>query len=339
MYILGINESHGKNWALLKDGRIISQGDTGIRTEDIDLIVFGFRGDPNPPYGVQTKAFLERYVPPVPYEMLTRTVRHILWPLLVQYHQRQLSKILKYPQEKIILLDHHTAHAYAAFYSAPKKGKHLVITNDGMGEEYCGKVFVVSDNLFHEIASTPNRFSLAYLYYYVTKYLGFVPNRDEARVMKLAGVLTRMDAYERLREILWNDGLSFAGSIPRLGYYHYIKKNLARFSKKEIASAIQTLVEELVATQVKNAIQKTGIRSIYLGGGLAANSKANQKIKQLPEVESLHICPNPGDTSTAIGASYWGYSLLRSQIKSGYKNGSASLMCDRGIYYVTMPRL
>ena len=74
-----------------------------------------------------------------------------------------------------------------------------------------------------------------------------------------------------------------------------------------IAGAVQRLVEELTEEWVRNAIQKTGIKNIALAGGVFMNVKANQKIAEMHEVNSVFIMPSCGDESNAIGCCFYGY--------------------------------
>jgi carbamoyltransferase len=58
---------------------------------------------------------------------------------------------------------------------------------------------------------------------------------------------------------------------------------------------------------IKYWINKTGIHDIALAGGLFMNVKLNQKIAELPEVESIFVMPSAGDESNVFGGCFYGY--------------------------------
>jgi len=61
----------------------------------------------------------------------------------------------------------------------------------------------------------------------------------------------------------------------------------------------------MLAEWVRRAVRLTGVHRVALGGGAFMNVKGNQKLLELPEVESLFVFPSCGDESNAVGAAYW----------------------------------
>ena len=53
---------------------------------------------------------------------------------------------------------------------------------------------------------------------------------------------------------------------------------------------------------VRAFLRKTGLRKLALNGGVAANVKLNQRIRDLQNVESIFIHPNMGDGGCGTGA-------------------------------------
>lgn len=248
------------------------------------------------------------------YQLINKAFHRLVAPIVRWHYAQKLSHRLGIPISRIKFINHHLCHAFAANYIFDQtKFRHLVITNDGSGDEDCGKVFIVEKNKWQEIASTPNRYSLAFLYYYVTQFLGFTPDEEEYKVMGLAPYAKESAVLEILpifRQLIWCEGLSFKSKIPQEGYYGYLKLKLQDKRFDEIAGALQVATEELVVTQVKNAIKKTGITEVVLGGGLALNIKANMQTIYQTSLERLSVCPSAGDESTAIGACLWGYQKM-----------------------------
>ena len=216
------------------------------------------------------------------------------------------------PLDRIICTDHHLCHAYAGLHGilGQPRGEYLVLTNDGHGDDCCATVSIYRNGVWQRLATTPNEHSLADVYMTITRYLGMKPDEHEYKVMGLAPYASP-DNVERvlalLKPLVWRTGLKFDSLVPDQVYYYYIKEHLEGQRFDSIAGAVQQLTEMLLQEWVVEAIRQTGIRNVVLSGGIFHNVKANMGIGALPEVESLAICPSPGDESTAIGAAYWGY--------------------------------
>lgn len=244
-----------------------------------------------------------------------------LHPKLKEQVLAKLESEIGIPREKIIMVDHHTAHAYSAYFSMPNYWEKptLVLTLDAMGDGVCSTVSVAKNGSIKRIATTPAGNSIGDLYAFVTAYLGMKMGEHEYKVMGLApyaGEHYYEKAYEKLKSLVWlNKDLTFGTKYHSQALYKLLPRLLAGERFDNISAAIQKLTEELITSWVKEAVGKTGIGRVACGGGVFMNVKANQKIWELPEVESLFIMPSCGDESTAIGAAYKGYEEVRKDNK------------------------
>ncbi len=216
------------------------------------------------------------------------------------------------PLHRIERTDHHVCHAYAGLYGVfgLPRDEYLVLTNDGHGDDCCATVSTYRKGSWQRLACTPNQHSLADVYMEVTRYLGMKPDEHEYKVMGLApyAAPAYIDrAFALLEPLVWRAGLEFDSLVPDQSYYYYLRERLEGQRFDWIAGAVQRLTENLLQAWTSEAIRQTGIRQVVLSGGIFHNVKANMRIGSLPEVESLAICPSPGDESTAIGAAFWGY--------------------------------
>lgn len=222
------------------------------------------------------------------------------------------SKQSGVPLDRIVRAEHHLCHAYAGLYGllGLPQGDYLVLTNDGHGDDCCSTVSTYQNGTLHRLASTPNEHSLADVYMEITKYLGMKPDEHEYKVMGLAPYAGPVDAervLSLLKPLVWRSGLTFDSHFSDQAYYFYLKEHLEGQRFDWIAGAVQLFVETLLCEWTAEAIRQTGLRHVVLSGGIFHNVKANMCIGALPAVETLAICPSPGDESTAIGAAYWGY--------------------------------
>ena len=83
----------------------------------------------------------------------------------------------------------------------------------------------------------------------------------------------------------------------------YFSRLLAtQFPKIDVAAAYQHVLERVACNYVAHYVQKTGIRNIVLSGGVVANVKLNQRLKEIPGVEGIFVHPNMGDGGCGTGA-------------------------------------
>jgi len=215
------------------------------------------------------------------------------------------------PKEKIIFCNHHQSHAYAAALNLDPKKSQLIFTMDGEGDGLSSSVNIFSDYKLETISTNPIYSSLGYFYSEITKFLGMTPNEHEFKVMGLAPYAKQEKArqlYERYKDLIVLDkDLQFKSKIRmnRLAYFLVDNFYAQRFDN--VSAFAQIFIEEKVLEWIQAWIKKTGIHNLAVGGGVFMNVKMNQKILELPEVDSLFVMPSGGDESTPIGACYYGY--------------------------------
>ena len=320
---------------------------TGYSSKDIDLLLFSFNdpkanaiftAGPVRSNGKLTFAYIIKVIAWfIKIQLLVRLpfTRYLYNSLLPIFYSNfvdpaleenvlvKVEKELGIPRRKVMTVDHHTAHAYSAIFTSPNFGIKplLVLTLDGMGDGLCATVRVVNDNKVKVISQTPMGNGLGDLYSYTTRYLGMAIGEHEYKVMGLAPYANQKrveNLYSELKKLIWiNENLTFSTIV----HSHVFLKILPPIYELErfdtIAGAVQLLAENLLAEWVNKAIKKTGIHNVVCAGGVFMNVKANQKILELQDVESLYIVPSAADETTALGAAYWGYVKFD---KSGWNN-------------------
>ncbi len=225
-----------------------------------------------------------------------------------------VSKALGAPPDRILSNDHHTNHAYAAFYGfcPSTQEKTLVLTLDAEGDLSCSKVFVSKDGCLECIASTPGGRSIATFYGIITQLLGMKMNEHEYKIMGMAPYVSEYEKNKVLPVFAGlfslNDDLTFNAKIE--GYvplYHHLREQLQLKRFDGICAAVQEACEDWSLSFVSKAVQKTGTGRVCLSGGFFMNVKANMKISGLDGVQALYPCPSCGDESLPIGAAFHGY--------------------------------
>lgn len=230
------------------------------------------------------------------------------------YVQEHLAKagLARTPVTRI---DHHLCHARAAYHGLARTDSNepaLVFTMDGEGDEISSTVSLVNANgEWQRLAQSPVESSLGWVYSATTRFLGMKVLEHEYKVMGLAPYAKDyyVKTYERLfRPTIWLDPknpLQFRSSLNTAHFYDYLVENAIGERFDNIAAAVQHLTEELVVSWVRAAIARTGVRTIYTGGGVFMNVKLNKRIQEIPEVSRVEFLPSCGDESLPIGALYY----------------------------------
>jgi len=229
-----------------------------------------------------------------------------------------ILKRLGFSQNQIKVVDHHLCHASAIYYGILNKNpqsKFLILTLDGGGDGLCATVNIGEKGEIKRIAETPDNSSLGNIYSRTTYYLGFIPWEHEYKLMGMAPYVPLEKAreishiFERYLTLDSNNPLVFERLIsePTSQIVDRLKKDLYRIRFDWICAGLQKFTEDLIIKWIKECIKRTGIHKVICSGGVFMNVKANQKILELPEVESLFIMPSCGDETNSIGAAYYIY--------------------------------
>ncbi len=208
-------------------------------------------------------------------------------------------------------LDHHFCHITSAYYTSGYRDA-AVFSIDGGGDGNCGKVYDVVDGRFTELCAIPSFDSLGTFYSYVTQICGFKAGRHEGKITGLAANGTPR-YVPILREILTLEDGRFrnVANVFFLSALRELQRRLPDdFSHKDLAASIQDYSEELVVGLVRHWLARTGRRNVALAGGVCANVKINQRVHEMPEVDSVFIHPGMSDEGMPVGAALGLYHRL-----------------------------
>lgn len=226
----------------------------------------------------------------------------------------QLANQIKIDPSKILLVNHHLAHALSSCSNLSKNKKTLIFTSDGEGSGLSATVNVFDGNKIRVISKTSKFDSIGCLYAIATIYLGMKPLEHEFKVMGLAPYAKEHHVnkvYKKLKSLFRiSEDLVIHSKFNIPFVNHFFEKEMRFVRFDTFAGAVQRLTEELVTEWIAKSIKKTGINDVALSGGVFMNVKANQKIAELPEVRSLFVMPSCGDESNAIGCAIFGYKTL-----------------------------
>ena len=340
MIVLGINDNHDAGAALAVDGDLVAAvgqeridrvKNSGafpwdaidevlhiadLKPGDVDRIAFGSHFTPAtalrrlPGLHHSTKTSSGQFSPLlnayICYQVAIKEAG--LWTIEADLSRRFLHRKLRDRGlgAPVTTLDHHAAHAYSAYASQPDPGA-LVITVDSMGDGTSVTASVGEDGDLKLIYRQSGLSAINTYYSRITEWLGFRANRHEGKITGLAAyaepppdLLEHFRLQFHFREE--KGGFNFTPYWRRQSKDDRFHAELRRFTREQIASALQRNLEHQICAFVRHWALKTGRRTVALAGGVCANVKLNQRIHELPEVDTLFVYPNMGDGGLAAGA-------------------------------------
>ena len=229
-------------------------------------------------------------------------------------------------QGKVLFIKHHLSHAASTFLVSPF-GEAAILTADGVGEWATTTYGFGKGNDIKILKEIHFPDSLGLLYAAVTTYLGFAANRDEGKVMGLAGygkprfldkikeiVIVKPDGSFRI------DARFFGFNKGSRMYSNKFKKVFGKERKPEdkieqrhrdIAATLQKFIEGTLITIARNLYNETKMDNLCLAGGVFLNCIANSRILEETPFKEVFIQPAAGDSGGALGvASYIYHSIL-----------------------------
>jgi carbamoyltransferase len=334
MYILGIHNCYDSGAAIFKDGKClfavneerltrIKMDDAfpeksikacldyaGIKKEDLDVVSYGWHKGFD--YGQHLVDYVKRAVEiakdgenaeKIMLERIKVEVERSL-PRKADFDQKMQEMGLA---DKVEYFDHHKSHCAAAFYTSPFD-EALVFTLDAAGDFRSGVVAIGKGKEIKEVSSNYTWDSLGFLYGQITELLGFKPHRHEGKVTGLAAHGDPSKCIDIMRDMIEvRDGKI----VAKVGKYYKpfffqqteeLKEALKGHTREDIAAAVQRHTEDVVVKYIKYYVDKYNISKLALNGGLFANVRLNQKVREIEGVSDIYIFPHMGDGGLSYGS-------------------------------------
>jgi carbamoyltransferase len=216
----------------------------------------------------------------------------------------------QFPHSRIVLVEHHRAHAASAYFPSPFD-QATVLTLDRGGDFRCGsrwRAAGVHMDLEQEQYSPD---SLGDLYGRVTELLGFSAREDEHKVQWLS-----VSGDGRYRD-LFLEILCLSDDGPRLDRSFFSTERLqnggfgARFYERLELPDGQPIPEAArghIAAGIQKAVEAAALRlagpggNLCLAGGMGLNALLVSALERALGNEKVFVQPVAGNAGTAIGA-------------------------------------
>lgn len=221
----------------------------------------------------------------------------------------------------LAFVDHHLAHAESAYRTAGG-GRWLVVTCDAHGDGRSLTVSVGEGAALRPVRSYGVHTSIGALYSVVTKRLGFVPGRDEGKVLGLAA-RGRRERIALPFPFRWEgEDLRYDGA-----WGLRTRTTLAALdgaAREDVAAWLQQGTEAILVQGVTRWVRELDATQLALAGGVFANVRINALLAGIPGVERLHVFPHMGDGGLAAGAALHAADATPTPLRSVYLGPSPS---------------
>lgn len=298
----------------------------GVNHETIDAYVFSSKYMPK---GLDTAGLLKAYGNDSGvYRILRNRMAESSTYRMLTIHQLRNKKSLNANMEtrrsclnkygispgKVHFVDHHLSHASAAYYGLRRDdGPCLILTLDGGGDGLCATVSVGKGGEITRISETTEGHSVGNIYSRITFLMGFVPWEHEYKLMGMAPY-ANSERSDNVRKMFSGylgfdkeNSLNFRRKTPEATGYitKRLKKDIQGIRFDDICGGLQLFSEDLIVSWVKECINRTGVRRVFCSGGVFMNVKANKRVFELPDVETISVFPSCGDETNSIGAAFF----------------------------------
>jgi carbamoyltransferase len=221
--------------------------------------------------------------------------------------------------DKVVFVQHHLAHATTGYYMAGMKDTAFLIS-DGRAEMYSSLIGEIRDGkfrIFDESTISAND-SLGLLFGAITRYLGFVPNNDEYKVMGLSGFAAppspnpfvehfiELHPEGRYTLTVPQDTENPRAHDPLLEQHFGPLEDTVEY-KARLAAAAQEMLSVVTNHQLRALEAKTDLDHLIFEGGVALNCLNNTPLFEGSRFTDMAVSFAASDTGVAIGAAVYAW--------------------------------
>ena len=213
---------------------------------------------------------------------------------------------------KVQFANHHFSHVLCSFRYTTWEKDALYISADGGGDfitysayGYDGEQLQClqgGDQFIWQPLGNRYAASIGQAYSFVTRLLGFRPNRHEGKLTGLAAFGKPVFGEDiRSQFVISEDGSIESRFDSSAALLSYLKDLTARCTREEMASSIQYVTEHVLIDWIKVLMKRFPARYIGMSGGVFSNVRLNQFVAELEGVEDVFVFPAMGDEGLPVG--------------------------------------
>ena len=225
---------------------------------------------------------------------------------------------LKFPRERILVFDHHDAHAASCFYPSGFEDAGVLIV-DGMGSALnTQSAYHIRNNqvVWRERGYD---WGIGRLYSLVTAgVLPYGPERGYGKVMGLAPY-GRSRSHARVLDFQPVDrGMrsDYSAFFTRYPISRFVQESVPRCEDRnrimdppfpQIAFEVQAECERQLVRMANYVHERTGTTRLCIAGGVALNGRANYCILKRTPIQDIWVQPACSDTGIPFGLTLWAW--------------------------------
>ncbi len=221
-----------------------------------------------------------------------------------------------FPNSRLVIVDHHVAHAASAFYPSPFE-KARVVTLDRLGDMRCGALWEVDGTRLEALEELYAPDSPASFYSRITHLLGYRAGAEEHKVQWMGA-----GGNPRFRDLFLEILAAGNGSRLRLeqSYFDTSRPTAGGFSDRfysmlgfEYGAELSEQDRRDVAASVQSAVEETVLRfagegeNLCLAGGLMLNAPLVSAIERSGRYKQVWVQPAAGNAGTSIGCAFYAW--------------------------------
>lgn len=228
-----------------------------------------------------------------------------------------LKLMLRYPRERILVIDHHKAHVASCYYPSGFDEAGVLIV-DGMGSELMTQsaYYIKKNTLTWEEKAYD--WGIGRLYSFVTgSVLPYGPEKGYGKVMGLAPY-GHNEQEQVLDFHVKDEGMSsdYSGFYSRYPISRLATTGIPKCTDRQdvmkhpfpkAAYEVQEECERQLIRMARYIHDKTGAKNLCISGGVGLNGRANYRILRETPIQKLWIQPGCSDTGISFGLALWAY--------------------------------
>ncbi len=222
----------------------------------------------------------------------------------------------QFPKARVIIVDHHEAHAASAFYPSPFE-KARVLTVDRRGDMRCGVAWEADGVALDPIQDFYSPDTPAAIYSRTAELIGFRADAEEHKLqwMSVSGEPRYQELFERILGLGSERGINIDHS-----YLDPSRSTDGGFSEKFYTDAELDRDGELseanranLATSVHRAVERATVamagsgENLCVAGGLALNALIVSALEQSGAFKRVWVQPAAGNAGTALGSALYAW--------------------------------